>query len=68
MRIVGNPKKNWDSLLQIQTEGRDDSRADRYITGRWINLVSHGHYFHRELQEEKADPDGAYFSEHPERF
>ena len=30
MRIVGNPKKNWDSFLQIQTEGRDDSRADRY--------------------------------------
>ena len=27
---MANPEKNWDSLLQIQTEGRDDSRADRY--------------------------------------
>lgn len=24
------PEKSWDSLLKIQTEGRDDSRADRY--------------------------------------
>lgn len=45
-----------------------DSREDRYITGRWINLVSHGHYFHRELQEEKVDPDAAYFSEYPGKF
>lgn len=45
-----------------------DSRADRYITGRWINLVNHGHYFHRNLQEEKADPDAVLFDGHPETF
>ena len=28
-----------------------DSRADRYITGRWINVVTHGHNFHGNLQE-----------------
>jgi len=31
-----------------------DSKPDRFVTGRWINIVTHGHYFHRELQE-KAD-------------
>ena len=45
-----------------------DSRPDRYITGRWINLVNNGHYFHRNLQEEKKDTDAEYFSSHPERF
>lgn len=44
-----------------------DSREDRYITGRWINLVNHGHYFHRRLQEE-ADPDAQFFDERPAIF
>ena len=45
-----------------------DSREDRYISGRWINIVSHGHYFHRELQENTEDPDARWFSENPEAF
>lgn len=45
-----------------------DSRPDRYITGRWINLVTHGHYFHRGLQEEKADPNAVLFDGNPEGF
>lgn len=45
-----------------------DSRPDRYITGRWINLVNHGHYFHRSLQEERKDPDADYFDKYPEDF
>ena len=45
-----------------------DSREDRYITGRWINIVSHGHYFHRQLQEEKDDPDAMRFAQNPETF
>lgn len=45
-----------------------DSRADRYITGRWINIVSHGHFFHRNLQEEGEDPDAMFFDRHPEAF
>ena len=44
-----------------------DSRTDRYITGRWIN-ITHSHYFHRSLQEEKADPDAVLFDENPEAF
>lgn len=45
-----------------------DSKPDRYITGHWINIVSHGHYFHRGLQEEKEDADATYFSQNPECF
>lgn len=45
-----------------------DSRADRYITGRWINLVTHGHYFHRELQEDDSDPNAALFDKDPAGF
>lgn len=45
-----------------------DSRAERYITGRWINLVNQGHYFHRNLQEDSANPDAILFDQHPEAF
>lgn len=45
-----------------------DSRPDRYITGRWVNLVNHGHYFHRNLQEDDADRDTVFFDRHPEAF
>ena len=45
-----------------------DCREDRYITGRWINIVSHGHYFLRQLQEDKEDPDARRFSQNPEAF
>ena len=44
-----------------------DSRADRYLSGRWINVVSHGHYFHSNLQEGE-DPNAALFSANPEAF
>lgn len=45
-----------------------DSRKDRYITGRWINIVTQGHNFHRSLQEDKRDPDAELFSKNPEAF
>lgn len=45
-----------------------DSRPDRYITGRFINIVTHGHYFHRELQEEGTDPNAILFDRHPDAF
>lgn len=44
-----------------------DSRPDRYISGRWINLVTHGPYFHRELQEEE-DPNAQLFDREPVAF
>ena len=45
-----------------------DSRGDRYITGRWINIVSHGHYFHSNLQEDGNDPCAVLFDQNPEAF
>lgn len=45
-----------------------DSKPDRFITGRWVNLVSHGHYFHRSLQEDGHDSDAEYFDKAPEAF
>lgn len=45
-----------------------DSRADRYITGRWINIVTHGHYFHRNLQEDGSDSNAELFDRRPEAF
>ncbi len=45
-----------------------DSKKDRYISGRWINVVSHGHYFHSNLQEEGEDSNAALFSANPEAF
>ena len=45
-----------------------DSRADRYITGRWVNIVNVGHSFHTQLQEEKDDPYAAYFDRDPKGF
>ena len=45
-----------------------DSRADRFTTGRWINIVNHGHYFHRNLQEDPDDPDAVMMDRDPEGF
>ncbi len=45
-----------------------DSRPDRYITGRWINIVSHGNYFHGSLQEEGNHPNARLFDQNPEAF
>ena len=45
-----------------------DSKPDRYITGHWMNPVTQGHYFHRNLQEEPNDPDAVLFDRHPEAF
>lgn len=45
-----------------------DSRADRYITGRWINVISHKNYFHGNLQEETADPYARLFDRDPQGF
>lgn len=45
-----------------------DSRADRCITGRWINVVTHGHSFHGSLQEDMSIPYARLFDRHPEAF
>ena len=38
-----------------------DSREDRYITGRWIDVVTHGHYFHGSLQRDVTMPYARLF-------
>lgn len=45
-----------------------DSRPDRYITGHWINVVTHGHYFHGSLQENTSNPYAQLFDQNPEAF
>lgn len=45
-----------------------DSRPDRYISGRWINLITHGNYFHGNLQEETSDPYAMLFDQRPDGF
>ena len=45
-----------------------DSRADRYLTGRWVNIVNQSHAFHRNLQEDGEDPDAVLFDRNPESF
>ena len=45
-----------------------DSRIDRCITGRWINVVTHGHYFHGNLQDDVNDPYARLFDQNPEDF
>jgi hypothetical protein len=45
-----------------------DSRKNRYITGRWINVVTHGHYFHGNLQDDVNDPYARLFDQKPEDF
>ena len=45
-----------------------DSRPDRYITHRWINVVTHGHYFHGNLQEGVSVHHAKLFDRQPEAF
>lgn len=68
-RLEGETWVDGNSFNEVMTilDWLCDSKADRYITGRWVNLVSHGRYFHRELQE-KADPDTVRFDSNPEGF
>lgn len=64
---------NWtdgNSFNEVMTilDWLCDSRADRYITGRWINVVSHGHSFHSSLQENDKDPNALLFDQNPQAF
>lgn len=45
-----------------------DSSSDRFITGRWINVVTQGHYFHGSLQEGETDGYARLFDQDPEGF
>lgn len=45
-----------------------DSRSDRYITHRWINVITHGHYFHGNLQEDVSVHYAKLFDQRTEDF
>lgn len=45
-----------------------DSRADRYITGQWINVVTHGHNFHGNLQSQMGNTYAQLFDQNPAAF
>ena len=44
-----------------------DSREDRHLSGRWKNMVSFGHQFHRDLMD-ASDPTAERFAADPEAF
>ncbi len=69
-RLHGETWMDGNSFNEVMTilDWLCDSRADRYITGRWVNLVSHGHYFHGNLQENEKDPYAQLFDANPEAF
>lgn len=69
-RLVQEAWVDGNSFGEVMTilDWLCDSKENRYITGRWINIISHGHYFHRELQEEKKDAYAEHFSQNPESF
>ena len=45
-----------------------DSRPDRYITGRWVSMITLGHSFHGSLQEKADDSHASLFDRKPEDF
>lgn len=55
--IDGN---GFDAVMTI-LDWLCDSREDRYITGRWIDVVAHGHYFHGSLQTDVTAPYARLF-------
>lgn len=69
-RLRGTTWTDGNSFAEVMTilDWLCDSRADRYITGRWINTVSHGHNFHKNLQEEQPDPNAELFDQNPRSF
>ena len=76
-RLTGDMERqrdgNWvdgNSFNEVMTilDWLCDSRPDRYITGRWINVVTHGYAFHSNLQENENDPNARLFDQNPEAF
>ena len=45
-----------------------DSKKDRRISGEFVNIVTQGPYFHRNLQEDGEDADAAFFDRNPDAF
>lgn len=67
------PKEKWldgNSFGEVMTilDWLCDSKPDRFPAGRWINVVSQGHYFHSSLQEDGEDPEARRFDKDPDVF
>ena len=45
-----------------------DGKADRFISGQWVNMVDLGHAFHTQLQEDGDHTYGAIFDDAPQAF
>ena len=45
-----------------------DSRADRFVSGRWKNMADFGRAFHQNLLENDRDPWAERFQAAPDRF
>ena len=45
-----------------------DSRKDRFIAGKWVNIVTQNHAIHRDLQEDGEDPLAVMFDKDPGGF
>ena len=69
-RLHGESWVDGNSFGEVMTilDWLCDSRPDRYITGRWINLVTHGYNFHSSLQEDEDDPNALLFDREPAAF
>ena len=69
-RLEGENWQDGNSFAEVMTvlDWLCDSKPNRYITGRWVNLVSCGHCFHRNLQEDGEDPAAEKFSKAPNAF
>jgi len=69
-RQAGGQWRDANSFAEVMTllDWLCDSKPDRYITGRYLNIVTQGHHFHRSLQELPNDPDADYFAQRPEAF
>ena len=68
-----NHRGEWiaaNSFAEVMTllDWLCDSQPNRYITGRFVNIVTQGPGFHRNLQESEQDTDAELFANHPEAF
>jgi len=66
-------EKGWvdaNSFEEIMTvlDWLCDSRSERFIAGRWVNIVTQNHAIHRALQEDGEDPIATRFDKDPEGF
>lgn len=68
--LQGDQWQDGNSFAEVMTilDWLCDSKPDRFPTGRWVNMVSQGPNFHRNLQEDGPDPAAELFDAHPQAF